>query len=228
MRALWPLAVAAACLTMALLLGGIAPFGRLLLAAGMPGLAAFTFSDPGWRGVALYRSGDPAGAAQAFRAANAFHNLGNAEVRQGHHAAALEAYDIARAQGDADAAANFDLVAAYYAGLALDPDSLVSWFADKPLEGETAPAPLGQGSARASATGSEITNQGSLLGLPELESRGRLGVRRVFDDKFMVANDRWLAQLADVPGDYLTARIAAERKLRRAAGLTPPEPEDTR
>lgn len=228
MRVFWPFAVSATLLALPAMIGGGAPFGRLLLASGLPGLAAPFLSDPGWRGVALYRAGDLAGAADAFRAARAFHNLGNAEVRRGRYAAALEAYDLARAGGDEDAGANFDLVAAYYAGLALDPGTPVAWFAEQDRDGETAAAPTGEGSARAAGTGDETTNAGTLLGLPELLSRGQMGVRRVFDDRFMVANDRWLAQLSDVPGDYLQARIAAERKRRQAEGLSPPDPEDLR
>lgn len=222
----WPLAAAALCLGLAFAFGGTAPFGRLLLAAGLPGAAAPLLSDPGWRGVALYRAGAFDAAAQAFRAARAFHNLGNAEARRGRYAAALEAYDLARSRGDADAGANFDLVAAFYAGYALDPEAPVAWFADD--EGETAAAPLGEGTGRAAGTGSAATNSGAAPGLPELESRGRLGVRRIFDDAFMVADDRWLAQLTDVPGDFMAARIAAEHKRRRKAGLSPPEPEDPR
>ena len=65
-------------------------------------------------------------------------------------------------------------------------------------------------------------------GLPELESRGITGVRGVFDDRFMVADDRWLAQLEDVPGAYLDERIRFEAKRRADAGLTPPAPEDPR
>ena len=68
----------------------------------------------------------------------------------------------------------------------------------------------------------------AMLGLAELESRGRLGVRRIFDDKFMVADERWLQQIQDVPGAYLKARIAHEEKTRRKLGLSPPEPEDPR
>ena len=67
-----------------------------------------------------------------------------------------------------------------------------------------------------------------MMGLAALESHGELGVRRIFDDRFMVADGRWLEQLADVPGDYMAARIAAEHKRRRALGLSPPPPEDPR
>lgn len=228
MKARWLLLPAGLCLAVALGLGGLAPFGRLALAANLPGLALPLFTDPGWRGVALYRLGDWSGAAEAFREARALHDLGNAEARRANYAAALEAYDIARAEGDADAAANFDLVSSYYAGLALDPDTPINWFATEKKEGVTAEAPTGKGLGRASSTGDNATNSGALPGLPELMSRGQARVRQVFDDTFMVANDRWLAQLSDVPGEYLEARIDAERKRRADLGLAPPEPEDPR
>lgn len=60
--------------------------------------AAEIFTDPAWKGVALYRS------AQWWRAADAFvraddaasaHNLGNAYVKLGYHALALQAYQRA-------------------------------------------------------------------------------------------------------------------------------------
>ena len=213
---------------LAVVLDGASGFGRVLLAAGMPRAAAPFLTDPAWRGVAEYRAGRWDEAAEAFRAADSQYNLGNAETQAGRYSAALEAYDIARAAGDADASANFDLVAAYYAGLALDPESVVEWFSGRDETGPEMAAPIGEGSGRAAGTGSETTNAGMLLGLPELESREQAGVRRVFDDKFMVANRRWLEQLSDVPGDYLAARISHERKRRFEAGLAPPEPEDPR
>lgn len=224
-RAVALLALAAALV--AVVTGGSAGFGRLALAAGLPDIAAPLLSDPGWRGVALYRAGRWDAAADAFRSAGDMHNLGNAEAHSGNYAAALEAFDTARAAGDPDASANFDLVAAYYAGLALDPDTPIAWWTEDE-DGPTEAAPVGEGSGRAAGTGSDSTNAGALLGLPELRGIGRLGARRVFDDKFMVANRRWLAQLSDVPGEYLAARIAAERKRRADLGLAPPEPEDPR
>lgn len=220
-------AMGLSCLALAALLGGAAPFGRLSLGIGMPRLAALLFDDPAWRGVAEYRSGRYQAAADAFTAARMRLNLGNARARQGRYAAALEAYDGARVRGDATAAANFDLLAAYYSGLALDPDTPIAWFAEK--DGGEDPAVesfVGEGNARAASTGSGTNNTGALLGLPELESTGPRPVRRVFDDRFMVANRRWLAALEDVPGEFLAARIAHERKRRRALGLAPPDLED--
>ncbi|MHA6345991.1 hypothetical protein [Roseivivax sp. CAU 1761] len=228
MKARWIALAALAAAALAVLLDGAAPFGRALLGAGQAGAAASLLDDPDWRGAALYRAGDWDGAAAAFRDAGDAYHLGLAETRAGRYAAALEAFDRARAGGDRDAAANFDLVAAHYGGLALDPEAAISWAAERDRAGATLAAPTGQGQGRAAASGDEATNAGALLGLPELESRGRLGVRRVFDDKFIVANERWLEQLSDVPGEYLAARIAHEAKRRAALGLAPPPPEDPR
>jgi len=200
---------------LALLLGGAAPFGRIALALHLSRVAVPFFSDPGWRGVARYRAGDMAGAAQSFEAAGAMFNLGNAKARQGRYAAALEAYDRARTGGDAAAQANFDLVMALYAGSAIDAAS-IALFPERD-EGPEAASFVARGDARASGTGDEVTNSDPMPGLAELESRGRLGVRRVFDDSFVLADKRWLTQLPDVPGAFLAARIAHERK-RRAAG----------
>lgn len=213
-------------IALALLLGGTAPFGRVLLAAGLPGLAGPLLADPGWRAVAAYRAGDMATAAEMFRRAGAFYNLGNAEVMRGNYAAALESYDRALARGDTDAQVNFDLVAAFYAGLGIDPAAL-GLFPER-KEGPQADSFVARGDARAAGTGDAVTNVNTMLGLAELDSRGRLGVRRVFDDKFMVADERWLEQLADVPGEYLAARIDMERKRRARLGLSPPAPEDPR
>ena len=207
--------LAAGAFLLALLLGGAAPFGRLALALHLPGVAAPLFSDPGWRGVARYRAGDMTGAARDFAAAGATFNLGNAEARQGRYAAALEAYDRARTGGDAAAQANFDLVMALYAGSAIDAAS-IALFPERD-EGPEAASFVARGDARASGTGDEVTNSDPMPGLAELESRGRLGVRRVFDDSFVLADERWLTQLPDVPGGFLAARIAHERK-RRASG----------
>lgn len=202
-------------LVLAVVLGGAAPFGRIALALHLPGLAVPFLSDPGWRGVARYRAGDMAGAARDFAAAGAAFNLGNAEARRGRYAAALEAHDRARAGGDAAAQANFDLVMALYTGSAIDPASIGRF--PRRGDGPEAASFVARGDTRASGTGDAVTNSGALPGLAELESRGRLGVRRVFDDSFVLADERWLMQLSDVPGEFLAARIAHERKRRAAA-----------
>ncbi|PCJ08104.1 MAG: hypothetical protein COB16_08970 [Rhodobacteraceae bacterium] len=219
-------AILAVALLVAVVLGGAAPFGRVLLALGLPRLAASLFDDPDWHGVALYRAEDMEASVAAFDQAGHDYNLGNAQVHHGAYAAALEAYDVAIVQGDADARANFDVVAAYYASLGIDPEAL-GLFPDR-KDGAQAESFVARGNARAAGTGDQVTNSGTMLGLTELLSREQVGVRRIFDDKFMVADDRWLQQLSDIPGEYLAARISHERKRRAQLGLTPPDPEDPR
>lgn len=205
-------------------LGGGAPFGRVLMALGLPGLAAQFFTDPGWRGAALYRAGEFDAAAGAFTEAREPYNLGNATAHAGRLAAALEAYDIAIARGDAAARANFDLVGAVYAGLVIDPEALA--FLPQREDGAQIDSHIAEGNARAAGTGSEVTNTDTMMGLAELDTRGRSGVRRIFDERFMVADERWLEQLPDVPGEFLQARILFEHKRRMALGLSPPAPGD--
>ena len=213
-------------LGLALILGGTAPFGRALLALGLPGLAAPLFSDPEWQGVAFFRAANYSAAADRFTQAKNHYNLGNAEAFRGRHAAALEAFDFAHARGHPDALANFDVVAAFYAGLGIDPEALALF--GKRRQGATEESSVARGNARAAGTGSEVTNNNTMLGLAQLDSHGRLGVRRVFDDKFMLADRRWLEQLSDVPGEYMAARIREEHRRRVKLGLSPPKPEDPR
>lgn len=218
--------IAALSLSLAAVLGGLAPFGRIVMALGLPGIATVFFDDPQWQGVAAYRAGNFEAAADHFAASASFYNLGNAQVQREDYAAALEAFDQARARGHPDAEANFDVVSAFYAGLGIDPAAL-GLFPER-KEGPEAEGFVAQGDGRAAGTGSEVTNNNTMMGLAELQSRGQLGVRQIFDDKFMVADARWLEQLADVPGEYLAARIALEHKRRVKLGLAPPAPEDPR
>ena len=155
------------------------------------------------------------------------YNLGNALVRAGRYAAALEAYDLAVARdGDAAARANFDVVTAYYAGLGIDAET-ISLFGERKI-GASEESFVARGNARAAGSGSEVTNTNTMLGLAQLESHGEQSVRQIFDDKFIVADERWLTQLDDVPGAFMAARIAQEHKRRRDLGLAPPAPEDPR
>ncbi|WP_171232390.1 tetratricopeptide repeat protein [Ruegeria sp. HKCCA4812] len=220
----WFAIAGATCIAVAFALGGAAPFGRVALAIGLYPMAAKLFSDPDWQGVAFYRAGVFDKAASAFERAGNQYNLGNAYARTGQLAAALEAYDQAMARGNLDAQANFDVLAAYYAGQQITPEAL-SLFPER-KSGPKADSFVARGNARAAGTGSEVTNANTMLGLAELDSRGQLGVRRIFDDKFMVADLRWLNQLSDVPGEFMAARIAHEHKRREKLGLSPPEAEN--
>lgn len=77
--------------------------------------AAELFSDPFWRGVALYRSEQWIRAAEAFAMSghpHARYNLGNCYARLGHYALALDAYTqfTQRAPHFEDAKSNADLM----------------------------------------------------------------------------------------------------------------------
>ena len=222
----WVALIAVAALLLAFGLGGAAPFGRVLMALGANRLAAPLVEDPDWKGAACYRARDMACAAHNFGTAGAQYNLGTALARQADYAAALEAYDRVIPAGDEDARANFDLIVAYYAALGIDPEVL-GLFTKRTGDVEE-DSFVAQGNARAAGMGDEVTNSSAMLGLVELQSREQQGVRRVFDDRFMVADERWLQQLSDVPGDFLAARIGFEHKRRAKLGLTPPDPEDRR
>lgn len=220
--------VAALCILTTFALGGSAPFGRLALALGMPGLAGEILPAAAWQGVAAYSAGDFDDAADHFDAdEDGDFNAGVALARAGRFAAALEAFDraMARYPDDTRAEANFDLISSIYAGTGVDPDAFVDWSGTR--EGVDDEGFVGEGSARAASTGDQVTNSGANMGLPEITSQSnRIGIRKVFDDSFMIANERWLQTLADVPGEYLAARIAEEHKRRKAAGILQPEAED--
>lgn len=209
----------------ALSVGGRDAFGRVALALHLPGAAAL-IGDPAWRGYALARGSDWLPAARAFAAASDGAGEGRALARAGLYAEALEALDrhLALHPGDAAARADFDLIRAFYTGLAVDADAAADFFVDR--DGPTVESFIARGNARAAGTGSEATNIGATMGLPEVESRGRLGVRRVFNDYFLEANQRWLRGVPDVPGEFLAERIKVESRRRADAGLAPPESAD--
>lgn len=86
-----------------------------LFAQGRHGEAAELFSDPRWKGVALYRSGQWWRAAEAFVRASdpdSLYNLGNCYARLGYPALALEAYNAALSRRPvfADAVHNANLM----------------------------------------------------------------------------------------------------------------------
>ena len=118
---------------------------------GLPALAARVFDDPGWQGAALYRAGNFDASTEAFSQASEMLNLGNAHVQAGRYAAALEVYDLARLAGDAQAEANFDLLMAFYAGLALDPETSNAWGRQKEGHGPVVAASVAKQSHRSSS-----------------------------------------------------------------------------
>ncbi|KMM80693.1 VWA domain-containing protein [Pseudomonas deceptionensis] len=84
--------------------------GQRLLEQKKPLQAVERFSDPMWKGLALYEAGDYAGAAQRFaevNSADAHYNRGNALAMNGELDAAIDAYEQAiELQPDLQAAAH--------------------------------------------------------------------------------------------------------------------------
>lgn len=230
MNARWILAVAVLLIGLAAALGGADSFARLALALNLAGPARVIFQAPDWQATAAYRAGAYEDAATGFaQSEGADFNAGVALARAGRYAAALEAFDrvLAGDPDDTHAAENFALIERIYAGTAISTDAAFA-IVEREDEGPVVEGPMGLGQVRAAGTGDDVHDGGTSLGMAELQSTGRLGVRQQFDDRFMIANDRWLRTLADVPGEYLGARIAEERKRRAALGLAPPVPEDPR
>lgn len=222
------LIITTAALSLALLTGGKSSFGRVSLALGMPTVANLFFKKPEWRGIALSRLGKFDEAANAFDAVGvkAAYNSGTAYALAGAYPEALEALDryLVVFPDDAEAIQNFDLIRLYYAGTRIDIDAIGAFGKDR--EGPEIQAPIARGNARASGTGSESTNSGPTVGLADVTSRGRVGVRKIFDDHFVEADQRWLNSLADVPGEYLQEIIKHEHKRRLASGIAQEESAD--
>jgi len=204
---------------LSLLLGAVVSgregVGRVALSFGFPDLASAVTPGGQWRAAAHYRAGDYAAAITEFGDdARGLFNRSNAYAHLGDYAEALTGYEAAQAQapGLVDAKINHAIVAELYAGTKFQAPLI-------PLERvereENVMAALpGQGGARAQGTGSEANNPGSSFKMHDLLASGLRRVPRMFDDKYIEASERWLQSLEDQPGQYLKARIDAERKQR--------------
>jgi Ca-activated chloride channel family protein len=161
------------------------------------GAAADAFADPLWRGIALYRAGDFAAAADAFATAptpEGRYNLGNALAHLQRYAEAVAAYDQALAARPAwaEALGNRALVAA------LIPDDED---ADEALDDEgdaDAPDPAGE------------------------KRKGRKPVRRRVLGEAEITR-LWLDRIQLSPAGFLKRRFAQEiRQVERDAKAEPP------
>ncbi len=184
----------------ALLLAGRASLAKLLLVAGLPGLAAPLLDDPAVRGVALYQAGDYAAADDAFRAAGR-----GSTYNRGLSLAATGDYPLSRAYFDAVLFAN-------------PADSMAR--ENRNVVNALIPPVLGQANAAGRIAAEAIATSG---GSPVDEIK-RLG--RPLDAGRRVADAEWLASLPDDPGEFLRLRLEAEHKRRLSMGLTPPEGGD--
>lgn len=184
----------------AMLLAGAQPLAKLALVAGLPGLAAHLLADPAVRGVALYQSGDYAGADDAFRAAGrgSTYNRGLSLAVAGSLPLSRSYFDAVLFANPADSQArdNRNLV-----------NSLIP-----PTFGE------------ANAAGRIAVRAIAVPGGSPVEEIKRLG--RPLDEGRRVADAEWLATLPDDPGEFLRLRLAEEHKRKLALGFTPPEDGD--
>lgn len=181
-------------------IAGPAAWAKLALVAGLPSLAVPFASDPAVRGVALYQAGRFAEADDAFAEAGR-----SVTYNRGLSLAALGNYPLSRAYFDAVLFANPADSQARDNRAAVD--ALIEpVVGDGNETGRTAvqviTPPDGPPVERFSADG------------PPLDTGGR------------VADDAWLATLADDPGEFLRLRIADEYTRRLSLGLTPPQEGD--
>lgn len=224
-----PFVACAALILTALVSGGDA-FARLALRCGLPSVAAVLTDDPVLRGVAASRLGDHTEAARLFETVGLpqAYNLATAHALKGDYADALLTYDdlLVRNPNHADARANYALLVSIYSGTKLQLTFVP--IETKDPDGPTMEAAEAQGGARAVGDGSESDGSATEIFAPKVRTES--GLRRVakqFDDMFIAASDEWLTTLLDQPGKFLSARLLAEQKRRRAAGLGVPDPEDT-
>jgi len=142
-----------------------------LLQLGYPSIAAKLFSDPSWRGLALYRAGQWNEAARIFATTiKENYNLGNALAQNGHYNEAIAAYERALADqpDDEDAAYNKALLEAALQKYPTPPKTHLSQpVHDSPATkvGGTRDRPLTEdnfgGAGAGLAAGSETQGQGS-------------------------------------------------------------------
>ena len=265
---------AAGLLGLALLSDPRTQAGRTLMALGLPGAAAGVLVDPAWRGPALYAAGRYPEAIALFRAqgARGAYNLGNALARSGDLAGAVDAYDAALRYNprDADAQANRSLIAraleeaidrrgggiangtaqygarynntanqdkddeikATSSGEGLAGNKEASASASLPGNSKVArrgkaeqiSVDSGKGQARGSASdaaGRGRTGAGSAMvaAAPEREARR---VTKSFEAHEIHPDRLWLQTLPDEPGRFLKLRLKAEQTRRIEAGTAIP------
>ena len=221
--------IAGAVLLVALLTGGGDPFARLALRVNLPGVAMKLSDDPTLHGLALSAMGRQGDAATAFGRAEdgQSYNRATAHALDGEYAQALLTYDalLLRDPDHADARANFALLASVYGSTELDLASM-SLLREEKKEGPTVAAAQAQGGARAIGDGADSDGMSTDIFAPEVETgSGVREVPKIFDDMVIAATEDWLTTMLDHPGEFLAARLLAEQKRRRAAGLGMPEEE---
>lgn len=211
---------------LAAMLTGGDPIARLALRAGLPGVAARASDDPVLRGLALSGMGRQGEAAAAFALAGPAqdYNRATALALDEDYAGALLAYDalLARTPNHADARANFALLLSIYGGTELQ--LTFPGIERENRDGPAVAAFEARAGARAIGDGAESDGAATDIFAPEVKTgSGLRRVPKIFDDTVIKASEDWLTTMLDQPGKFLAARLLAEQKRRRAAGIGMPE-----
>lgn len=204
----------AALIVATLFAAGQEGLARLALKLHAPSLALALTKDVEVRGLAHYRSGEFAQAAEALRLAGvkATFNRGNALARAGKYGEAVGAYDavMARDPSHLGARANRAIV--------------IKLIASATEKGGGSRA---QGTEAGERSKARNKNESMTMLEAEAAVRERASqVRRPYESKALIANEQWLTTLADEPGRYLKLRIAAEYRRRLEAGTAAPPGDD--
>lgn len=187
---------------------GPGTFAKLALMAGYPNLALPYIQCDAARGAALYQLGRYAEADALFASIGraATYNRANTLAATGQYKLAVAYYDavLFADRWDADARRNRDLVSPFVARTV----------------GEAA------GHGRIAVILEEAGVEAKAFDLedphaPIAPAPDRL--RKPIDARTVAANRAWLETLGDAPGEYLSARLAAEYERRRAMGVPQPE-----
>ncbi|MGP3697962.1 hypothetical protein [Rhodobacter sp. NSM] len=179
---------------------GPTAWAKLALLAGLPQLAVPLASDPAIRGVALYQARRFAEADKAFAEAgrSVTYNRGLSLAAVGNYILAEAYFDavLFANAADSEARENRNVVAALY-------DPVVG------IGDET-----GRIAVQVVTPPDEAPTERFSADMPPLDV-GRL-----------VADDAWLATLADDPGEFLRLRLSDEYTRRLSLGFAAPEEGD--
>jgi Ca-activated chloride channel family protein len=203
----------AALLLVALAAGiGAGPqaWGKLLWMAGAPQLAVALITDKAARAAVLYELGHYAEADRLFAEVgrSATYDRALTLAATGRYGLAADYFDavLFTNRWDDEARRNRDIVGALV----------------EPVIGEA----MGHGRIRTILAEAGLETQAfnpKAPSAPILAPEERQSTKRPIDERVVAASDDWLETLADAPGEYLAARLAAELERRRAAGAALPE-----
>ncbi|WP_353476353.1 hypothetical protein PVT71_27130 (plasmid) [Salipiger sp. H15] len=204
-RELVTLAIAALCA----LAAGPDAWAKVAWRLGAPGLALPLLTDDAARGAALYSAGryDEADTAFAAVGRSATYNRGMTLAASGSYQLSVAYFDavLFADRYDADAKHNRQVVSALVdpvVGEAMGHGRIKALLAERGFEADTFDTDDPMAPVR---TLDWVTDRDAL----------KRGVTR---DRSVAASAKWIASLADAPGEYLKARLAAELERRVETG----------